>query len=503
MSKYRFRILLVTVAAIGVGSAKVDSALGQLPPVQPAPPVPTVWQKLGIPQTYRRLRDGSTNRRGNFPGAERKPPLKAIADPANLESPNDAIKAAAEIKQEEDLKQQKIKALKYLATIGCGCYDADGKVEKAILAGLNDCTPEVRMAAIEAVVYLVDTCDPQAQFGYEPTFKDWRREHCPGDEFVNKLRMMGVGKKCKELIEKERAKKGRIVGNKKCQSGCGPCAGCCTHCCSFKVQERLAEMAFGEKNGCFIEPVADIRAAAGRALCACPAPACPDEEEPEKEPEPEDPDKPEPPPRQPPAEGVDQEPAEGDDDDAEGSEDSQDDSPNGNPEALPLPNGQTKAPDRESRSMPLRFSTSDLPMSDAARVRQTLARKGSGQRARPREEVVPTVYIHHSSADDRELGDVVSGESAKIGDLVAGYAEIVVPSKMRVFVVTNDCVNLTPGSHVALSWSRQARVTRLVGRIVKAESGRYLLVAKDRRRLRNLMPGAKVSLRVLSDRNVK
>jgi hypothetical protein len=74
----------------------------------------------------------------------KKPPLKPLADAANLESQNPAIKAAAELKAEEDLTPQKIKAIRYLATIGCGCYP---QVKPALLAALDDCIEEVRYEA--------------------------------------------------------------------------------------------------------------------------------------------------------------------------------------------------------------------------------------------------------------------------------------------------------------------------------------------------------------------
>ena len=90
-------------------------ALAQLPP--PPPPPATLWSFLGIPQGMRASRDNTLNSRGNFPGLERKPPLKPIADPKNLQSDNPAIKKAAEVKQAEDLKPQKIKAIKY-QTVG-------------------------------------------------------------------------------------------------------------------------------------------------------------------------------------------------------------------------------------------------------------------------------------------------------------------------------------------------------------------------------------------------
>lgn len=71
-----------------------------------------------------------------------------IGDPKNLESLNPAIKKAAEIKVEEDLKPQKIKAIKFLARTGCGCYEG---VAEALIAALSDCTEEVRYEAARAL----------------------------------------------------------------------------------------------------------------------------------------------------------------------------------------------------------------------------------------------------------------------------------------------------------------------------------------------------------------
>ncbi|MEX2558990.1 MAG: hypothetical protein WD403_03700, partial [Pirellulales bacterium] len=112
-----------------------------------APPA-TIWRFLGIPQGLHKLRDVTSNRRGNHPRLERKPPRLGIADPANLESKNPAIKKAAEIKMEEDLAPQKIKALKYLAKIGCGCYPG---VKEALMAALDDCTEKVRYEAAQQI----------------------------------------------------------------------------------------------------------------------------------------------------------------------------------------------------------------------------------------------------------------------------------------------------------------------------------------------------------------
>ncbi len=176
--------------------------------IHSAPPTVTVWNKMGIPQAFDAANANLVNRRGNHPQWEKTAPLKRIADPANLQSPNPAIKAAAEIKAEEDLAPQKIKALKYLATIGCGCYDKEGKVEAALLAGLNDCTEEVRKTAAETVLTLVGNCS--------------------------------------------------------CHDGCG------NNCCTEKIQEKLQDMAYGETDGCWHEPSAEVRAIAMQALSACP-----------------------------------------------------------------------------------------------------------------------------------------------------------------------------------------------------------------------------------------
>jgi hypothetical protein len=181
--------------------------------IAPQPPVATVWQRLGIPQAGARMRDGLVNRRGNFPGLERKPPVLAIADPKNLEEAKPKmLQAAAEIKQDQDLKKQKIKALKFLGEVNCGCYNKDDKVEAAFLEALADCDPDVRLAAIEAL--------------------DVAAGNCP---------------KC-------------------CRTGCE------TTCCTEKIHKKLQDVAFGVEDGCYKEPVEEIRDAAKALFCKCPVP---------------------------------------------------------------------------------------------------------------------------------------------------------------------------------------------------------------------------------------
>ena len=204
------RLLIFPMAMLAI-AASGCAALQQDVVVPPAAPVATIWQKLGVPagmKAFQTARDNLINRRGNFPGLERKPPVKRLADPANLESEVPAVKAAAGIKQKEDLAPQKIKALKYLAEAACGCYDEDGIVEAAFLDALKDCTEDVRKAAIE---------------GIETTLS-----------------------RCK-------------------------CGSCCGTCCTARIQKRLADMATGQKpDGCWIEPSVELRRMAGQLLCACP-----------------------------------------------------------------------------------------------------------------------------------------------------------------------------------------------------------------------------------------
>jgi hypothetical protein len=70
-------------------------------------------------------------------------------------------------------------------------------------------------------------------------------------------------------------------------SGCGACGGAphaCESCLGKEICKRLAEMAFKQdENGCWLEPVPEIRAAAANLLAWCPAP----EPEPQPQPEPE------------------------------------------------------------------------------------------------------------------------------------------------------------------------------------------------------------------------
>ncbi len=194
------------VLGLILGLALAGAAAGEAF-VPPPPPVPTVWDKLGVTGLGKSLQSKLVNPLGNHPGLEKKPLLKPIADPANLDPKMPkAVQAAAAIKQQEDLAPQKIKAIKYLATMGCGCYQKTVDVRAAMLEALDDCTPEVRQAAAQAL----------------------------------------------------------------CEMAGNPCSTCACTCCSAEVMNKLQEHASGkDANGCFKESSADVRAAAQAALDAC------------------------------------------------------------------------------------------------------------------------------------------------------------------------------------------------------------------------------------------
>ncbi len=203
----------------------------------------TLWRFLGIPQSLQYLRLQTVNRQGHFPGLEPRPPLRAIADPAHLGggSPGStspvaspvafgrqtratfasmqednglptAIQVAAQIKQQEDLAPQKIKALRYLATIGCGCYPGVAESFLESMDPEHECTEEVRYVAVQAV-------------------------------------MAASGNQCDH---------------------------CTDTCCTKELLEKMAQLAFQrDDRGCWLEPSDRVRAALQEALLRCCPPGLP------------------------------------------------------------------------------------------------------------------------------------------------------------------------------------------------------------------------------------
>jgi hypothetical protein len=240
-------------------------------PVAPAAPQ-TLWSWLGVPKPPM---GGVINRQGNFPGCEKLPPLKKIADPANLASKNPAIKKAAEIKAEEDLAKQKIKAIKYLAEIGCGgCYPG---VAEALAASLDDCTEEVRYEAVKAILSTsacgqddcTKKCVRAAKSCHEATHDAvlaCMKNGCaklhmlcgkPGPDGATLKSKLGIGRQCGP--------------NNQCQPAqCGRCGCGNGSCCNSEILNKLSTMAYErDDRGCWKEPSARVRAMAAQALRAC------------------------------------------------------------------------------------------------------------------------------------------------------------------------------------------------------------------------------------------
>ena len=223
-------VVATLLSAVLVSDSQADDRTGPVPNAAFSPDVPTVWHKLGIPQSvgrFKKFRESRINRKGNNPQREKTPKLVKLTDPSNLdpEAPK-MLQAAAKIKMAEDLAPQKLKALKYLATLGCGCYNDKnaGLVEGAVLEGLDDCTIEVRREALNLVLNQVQ------------------------------------GGQCG------------------CQPACNP-----KSCCTPKIYKKLEEMVNKTTNtGCPAESDSSIRYLAQQVLNACPYPMMEEEIE-EKE----------------------------------------------------------------------------------------------------------------------------------------------------------------------------------------------------------------------------
>ncbi|MCA9137334.1 MAG: hypothetical protein KDB00_11265 [Planctomycetales bacterium] len=120
----------------------------------PAAPGMTLPQFLGLDLVFGGVRQVGTrvrNRLGTrFPGLEAKPPIRSITDPANTgPDASPAVKAAAEAKAEDDQAPQKAKAIRYLASRGCGeCYP---DTEDAMIAAMDDCSEVIRYEAVKGL----------------------------------------------------------------------------------------------------------------------------------------------------------------------------------------------------------------------------------------------------------------------------------------------------------------------------------------------------------------
>lgn len=136
-------------------------------------------------------------------------PLRAIGDPANLQSASPAVATAAAAQQAAADAPAKAAALAYLATLGCRQQPG---TEEAFLAGLDDMSADVRAAAVQAVI------DSQ-----------------------------------------------KTAGSLKCDCQCS-CSGCCTPAIRMKLMHLAYEQA---TPGCYCEPNPRVRRLCRLALAAC------------------------------------------------------------------------------------------------------------------------------------------------------------------------------------------------------------------------------------------
>jgi hypothetical protein len=193
------------------GAAAPAAVPAQLVAVAPAKCC-TLPEFLGLCDLNRGLGGGIQQLRNclgmQYPGIEGTPPLRAIADPANEKSPCPEISTAAKVKEQQDMADQKIKALRYLAGIGCGkCYP---DIEKSFLDALSDCTEEVRYEAIQAL-RKVAGCPCQC----------CRQDCCCTPAIHKRLEEMGCGTDEKTGCPKEPSARVRRVARLAAQH-CGP-----------------------------------------------------------------------------------------------------------------------------------------------------------------------------------------------------------------------------------------------------------------------------------------
>lgn len=230
-----------------------------------------------------------------------------VADPENEDEDSPLLEMAANSKQQQDLAPKKIEALRYIASLGC---NKDPKVQEAILAGLKDYNPEVRQAAIYAIIASVrgpivfPPASPEAIEAVNrnpwdpPKAEGDEKKPAEGEQFVNaEAGQPGACVECQGKKKRKRLIKGlcsRCRGNgctacNYCGEAmevyaepcpvCVPCQACNTHdgcksCCpSEDLLKELKKIAYAPdplRDSCYYEPVLDIRNLALEALNLCP-----------------------------------------------------------------------------------------------------------------------------------------------------------------------------------------------------------------------------------------
>ena len=172
-----------------------------------------IWQFLGLDKCLKHLGDKTQHAVAlaelHIPAAKPVSPMKSMVHPELAHSTNDSVRAASEVARKKAQVPQIKAALASVAESGCAC---DPAAEQALLAGLNNCFPEVRLAAAEAI---------------------------------------------RDSVER---------GENYCDE---------KSCCTPSIRKRLLVIGWGRHpNGCHSEPVGQVRLAARQAYrtCGCPLP---------------------------------------------------------------------------------------------------------------------------------------------------------------------------------------------------------------------------------------
>lgn len=249
-----------------------------------------------------------------------------VADKENAEL-GDLLAAAAAAKKEQDLAPKKQQALDYLASLGC---NKDPNVTKALLAGLQDFNVEVRMTAVQAVIYSVQgpdalqyPADPfyaepfvGGEFGMSPVQTGCtacaaqscqqcgpsgpKNEDCPACDIAEKRKLAKENRKAQRV---QRRSSQCNCGSASNACGCGNVVygavtegcGCdtgafpeghdgCISCCAKVIRAELKKMAFDPdptRANCYYEPSIEVRNLALQAYNLCPE----QKEEPDEDPD--------------------------------------------------------------------------------------------------------------------------------------------------------------------------------------------------------------------------
>ncbi len=151
---------VLVLSMTGCATAPLGPPVGD-PGLIPHRPT-TIWTFLGVDQLiehHHQKHDRVMATLGqHFPDLEPKLPVVLNTSLQAVASPSVVVHNAAHVLAAEQQAPQKIKAIKAVAKVGCAGYP---QVEEALLAGMDDRNPKVRLATVEAILKTAgDPCEP-------------------------------------------------------------------------------------------------------------------------------------------------------------------------------------------------------------------------------------------------------------------------------------------------------------------------------------------------------